>query len=132
MLKKKFVQSSRYTLKTEFFIIPKDAQCSETDFWVHDFFFAIFSLWVMVDFVFYSGLILFINLDLNEFRNFLCSGRGAPLNPMFCGGLYPPYPPSGTTPPGSGCFWDWIPLANWFSGITGLRFWIRFSGSKTS
>ena len=33
----------------------KDVQCSETDFWVHEFFCVILSLWVIVDFVFYSS-----------------------------------------------------------------------------
>ena len=35
-----------------FFIVPKDAHCSETVFLVHKFFCAIFSFWDMVDFVF--------------------------------------------------------------------------------
>ena len=33
-------------------IVPKDAQCSETDFLVHEFFFTIVSYRDMVDFVF--------------------------------------------------------------------------------
>ena len=43
-------RSSRDTL--HFFIFAKDAQRSETDFWDHVIFCAVFSFWDMVDYVF--------------------------------------------------------------------------------
>ena len=84
---------------------------------------AIFSLWDMVDFV----LKLCSELETLGFRNnFMLLGL-RPSKPPGSLGALPPRPPTGGSTPRPRLLLDWIPLANWLSGITAQRFWIRFA-----
>ena len=86
----------------EFFFVPKDAQCSETDFLVREFFFEILSLWDMVDFVLD---IRWIGQGVRWIHNkFILRGLRDPKPPVRGGFVAPHFSP-GAPPPGPGCFW---------------------------
>ena len=88
--------SYRYTLKRIFFIVPKDAQCSDMGFWF--FFVAIFGFWFMVDFVFYLGS-AFRTLRIQKK---MYVGLAPPL--IFVGGFAPKPPNRGSTPQSTDAF----------------------------
>ena len=103
-------QSSQYTLRNAFLSPQKMRYVLKQIF---EFFFAIFSFWVTVDFVFYLRTAFRTWTDLK--KKYVKEA--------------PPSKPPVSIPR---MFLDWIPLSYWLSGITGQRFWSRFTGPYSS
>ena len=61
----------------------------------------------------------------NQSKKKLCLGGSTPLKPLFVG-RFATNTPHGA-PPQTPAVFGWTPLANWWSGFTGYRFWIKFA-----
>ena len=120
ILYSKFLENLRFF----FCIVPKDAQCSETNFLVLLCYFSVFKLRSILYYTFIVHSGTFSEL-------FYVMGLCPPKPPVFVRG-FARQTPRRRLRSQVRILLDWIPLANWFSGITGLRSWIRFLGSKTS
>ena len=131
--RKNLVQTSRYTLKRCFLYRPKRCAMFWNGFlssWVFLVRFLIFVLRSISYFTFvvHSG-------NFWQILIFFCvKGGSSPFNAPFLRRAKPPTSPAGGSAPTprAQIILDWIQLANWFSGITVLRLWIRFSGPQIS